>query len=102
MSLACDLNISITKKGILKGISNKYFPEEYKNNIPDFKDNELQIPLKGKSKTEVTEIFEPILSTIEKDYKGNIKGQIVKNSASDPFYIKFNVNRDYIVDQLQR
>lgn len=101
MSLACDLNISITKKGILKGISNKYFPEEYKNNIPDFKDNELQIPLKGKSKTEVTEIFEPILSTIEKDYKGNIKGQIVKNSASDPFYIKFNVNRDYIVDQLQ-
>ena len=101
MSLACDLNISITKKGILKGISSKYVPEEYKNDVSDFKDDEIQIFLKGKSKAEVAETFEPILSTIEKDYKGSIKGQIVKNPASDPFYIKFTVNRDYIVDQLQ-
>ena len=101
MSLACDLNISITKKGILKGISNKYVPKEYKNDVSDFKDDEIQIFLKGKSKAEVAETFEPILSTIEKDYKGSIKGQIVKNPASDPFYIKFTVNRDYIVDQLQ-
>ena len=101
MSLACNLNIDIAKRGILKGISSKYVPEEYKNNNPDFTNDELQIPFKGKSKTEVAEIFKPILSTIEKDYKGNIKGQIVKNSVSDPFYIKFDVNRDYIVDQLQ-
>ena len=101
MSLACDLNIKITKNGILKGISNKYIPKEYENNQSDFKDDELQIPLKGKNKAEVVEIFKPILSTIEKDYKGNIKAEIVKNSILDPFYIKFNVNRDYILDQLQ-
>jgi len=101
MSLACDLNINIAKRGILKGISNKYIPKEYENNQSDFKDDELQIPLKDKNKDEVAEIFKPILSTIEKDYKGNIKAEIVKNSILDPFYIKFNVNRDYILDQLQ-
>jgi hypothetical protein len=101
MSLACDLNINIAKRGILKGISNKYIPKEYENNRSDFKDDELQIPLKNKNKDEVAEIFKPILSTIEKDYKGNIKAEIVKNSILDPFYIKFNVNRDYILDQLQ-
>jgi hypothetical protein len=101
MSLACDLNINIAKRGILKGISNKYIPEEYENNQSDFKDDELQIPLKNKNKDEVAEIFKPILSTIEKDYKGNIKAEIVKNSILDPFYIKFNVNRNYILDQLQ-
>ena len=101
MSLACDLNINIAKRGILKGISNKYIPKEYENNQSNFKDDELQIPLKDKNKDEVAEIFKPILSTIEKDYKGNIKAEIVKNSILDPFYIKFNVNRDYILDQLQ-